>query len=88
MRFRALSTHTLPPTPLTISHVGIAGVVRRNRTLLTGAEMLFWIAIALLVAWAAGAMLAVHELVHILLLIGMTLLLLAFARSHDAAGRG
>ena len=50
--------------------------------------MLFWIAIVLLVSWAAGAILAVHELVHTLLLVGMTLLLLAFARSRDAADRG
>jgi hypothetical protein len=50
--------------------------------------MLFWIAVAMLVAWAAGAILAVHELVHILLLVGMTLLLLAFARGRDVARRG
>lgn len=49
--------------------------------------MLFWIAVTLLVAWAAGALLAVHELVHILLLVGLALLLLAFAQGRDAASR-
>jgi hypothetical protein len=51
------------------------------------AMVLFWIAVALLGLWAAGALLAVHELVHILLLTGLALLLLAFAQGRDATGR-
>jgi hypothetical protein len=51
--------------------------------------MLFKIALALLVAWALGiaGVYAVGQLVHVLLLVGLMLLLLSFARAHDSAAR-
>jgi hypothetical protein len=49
--------------------------------------MLFKIGIALLVAWLLGiiGLYSVGNLVHVLLLAGLLLLLLALARGHDAA---
>jgi hypothetical protein len=51
--------------------------------------MLFKIALVLLVAWVIGVagIFAVGDLVHILLLGGLMLLLLAFLRARDAAVR-
>ena len=51
--------------------------------------MLFKIALALLVVWALGiaGVYAVGQLVHVLLLVGLMLLLLSFARAHKSAAR-
>jgi hypothetical membrane protein len=51
--------------------------------------MLFKIALILLTAWVLGlvGVYNVGELVHVLLLIGLMLLLLAFLRAPDAAVR-
>ena len=51
--------------------------------------MLFTIALALLLAWGLGiaGVYAVGQIVHVLLLIGLMLLLLSFAKAHDAAAR-
>jgi uncharacterized protein DUF5670 len=51
--------------------------------------MLFTIALLLLVVWVLGVLgvYAAGDLVHVLLLIGLMLLLLAFLRARDAAGR-
>ena len=53
------------------------------------ATMLFKIALALLVVWGVGiaGVYAVGQAVHVLLLVGLMLLLLSFARAHDAAAR-
>lgn len=50
--------------------------------------MLLKIALLLLAAWLLGIMgvYRVGELVHILLLAGLTLLLLAFLKARDGAG--
>ena len=52
--------------------------------------MLFKIALALLVAWGLGiaGVYAVGQTVHVLLLVGLLLLLLSFAKRHDAATHG
>jgi hypothetical protein len=49
--------------------------------------MLFKIALALLFAWGLGiaGVYGVGQIVHVLLLIGLMLLLLSFAKAHDAA---
>jgi hypothetical protein len=50
--------------------------------------MLFKIAFALLIAWSLGV-LGVYrggDLMHVLLLVGLMLLLLAFLRARDAGG--
>jgi Family of unknown function (DUF5670) len=63
------------------------GLLERAAT--SGGEMLFKIAFVLLVAWLLGV-LGVYpggELVHVLLLIGLMLLLLALLRARDAAVR-
>lgn len=54
-----------------------------------GGEMLFKIAIALLAAWVIGVLgvYRVGDLVHVLLLGGLMLLLLAFLRARDAVAR-
>jgi hypothetical protein len=51
--------------------------------------MLFKIALVLLTAWVLDlvGVYNVGDLVHVLLLIGLMLLLLAFLRARDAAGR-
>jgi hypothetical protein len=51
--------------------------------------MLFKVALVLLVAWALGVagVFAVGRIVHVLLLVGLMLLLLAFAKGRDAATR-
>jgi hypothetical protein len=51
--------------------------------------MLFKTALALLVAWVIGVLLVdrAGDLVHVLLLVGLGLLLLAFLRARDAAIR-
>jgi hypothetical protein len=51
--------------------------------------MLFTIALALLLVWALGVagVYAAGQIVHVLLLVGLMLLLLSFARAHDAAVR-
>lgn len=51
--------------------------------------MLFTIALLLLVVWVLGVLgvYAAGDLVHVLLLIGLMLLLLAVLRARDAAGR-
>jgi hypothetical membrane protein len=52
--------------------------------------MLFGIALVLLAAWVLGlvGVYNVGDLVHVLLLVGLMLLLLAFLRARDAAVRG
>jgi hypothetical protein len=49
--------------------------------------MLFKIALALLAAWLLGVLglYTIGELVHVLLLVGLGLFLLAFLRARDAA---
>jgi hypothetical protein len=49
--------------------------------------MLFKIALALLCVWGLGVagVYAVGQIVHVLLLVGLLLLLLSFAKAHDAA---
>ncbi|MEO5820586.1 MAG: hypothetical protein ABIT71_08770 [Vicinamibacteraceae bacterium] len=49
--------------------------------------MLFKVALALLVAWGLGiaGVYAIGQIVHVLLLVGLMLLLLSFAKAHDAA---
>ena len=51
--------------------------------------MLFRIALVLLAAWLLGVVgvYTVGDLVHVLLLVGLMLLLLAFLRARDAAVR-
>jgi hypothetical protein len=51
--------------------------------------MLFKIALVLLTAWVLGlvGVYNVGDLVHVLLLIGLMLLLMAFLRARDAAVR-
>lgn len=51
--------------------------------------MLFKAALVLLVAWLLGVLgvYSVGDLVHVLLLIGLMLLLLAFLRAREAAVR-
>jgi hypothetical protein len=53
------------------------------------AKMLFKIALALLATWLLGVLGAyeVGDLVHVPLLVGLMLLLLAFLRARDAALR-
>jgi hypothetical protein len=56
--------------------------------------MLFTVALVLVFAWALGVagVYAVGQIVHAVLLVGLLLLLLSFAKAHDAAthrrGRG
>jgi hypothetical protein len=49
--------------------------------------MLFKIALALLFVWGLGiaGVYAIGQIVHVLLLVGLMLLLLSFAKAHDAA---
>ena len=51
--------------------------------------MLFKVAFVLLIAWLLGILgvYRVGDLVHVLLLVGLMLLLLAFVRARDAAAR-
>jgi hypothetical protein len=51
--------------------------------------MLFKVALALLVAWGLGiaGVYAAGQIVHVLLLVGLLLLLLSFAKAHEAATR-
>ena len=51
--------------------------------------MLFTIAFVLLIAWLLGVLgvYRVGDLVHVLLLVGLMLLLLAFVRAREAAVR-
>jgi hypothetical protein len=51
--------------------------------------MLFKIALALLAVWLLGVLglYTIGDLVHVLLLVGLGLLLLAFLRARDAAAR-
>jgi hypothetical protein len=54
-----------------------------------GGEMLFKTALVLLAAWLLGVLglYSLGDLVHVLLLVGLMLLLLAFLRARDAAVR-
>jgi hypothetical protein len=49
--------------------------------------MLFKIALALLIVWGLGiaGVFAIGQIVHVLLLVGLMLLLLSFAKAHEAA---
>jgi hypothetical protein len=49
--------------------------------------MLFKVALALLIVWGLGiaGVFAIGQAVHILLLVGLLLLLLSFAKAHEAA---
>ena len=51
--------------------------------------MLFKIALALLAIWVLGVigLYSAGDLVHVLLLVGLMLLLLAFLKARDAAAR-
>jgi hypothetical protein len=53
------------------------------------ATVLFNIALALLATWGVGVagLYTIGQMVHVLLLVGLLLLLLSFARAHDAAAR-
>jgi hypothetical protein len=60
-----------------------------ERSAASGGEMLFKIAFVLLVAWLLGVLRVYPggDLVHVFLLTGLMLLLLAFLKARDAAGR-
>jgi hypothetical protein len=60
-----------------------------NARLQSGGEMLFKVSFVLLIAWLLGVLglYGVGDLVHVLLLVGLMLLLLAFLRARDAAVR-
>jgi hypothetical protein len=49
--------------------------------------MLLKIALVLLIVWAlgVGGVYAIGQIVHVLLLVGLLLLLLSFAKAHEAA---
>jgi hypothetical protein len=51
--------------------------------------VLFKIALTLLVIWGLGVagLYVVGQIVHVLLLVGLMLLLLSFAKAHDGAAR-
>lgn len=49
--------------------------------------MLFKVAIALLVIWVIGLIYGIGQLIHVLLLVGIMLLLLSFAKQRDAGIR-
>jgi hypothetical protein len=51
--------------------------------------VLFKIALTLLATWGIGVagLYTMGQLVHVLLLVGLLLLLLSFAKAHDAAAR-
>jgi hypothetical protein len=49
--------------------------------------MLFKAALGLLVVWVLGLVFAVGQIIHILLLVGLMLLLLSFAKSREATVR-
>jgi hypothetical protein len=49
--------------------------------------MLFKVAIALLVVWIIGLIYGIGQLIHVLLLVGIMLLLLSFAKQRDAGIR-
>jgi len=49
--------------------------------------MLLKAAIALLVLWVVGLAYGIGQPVHVLLLVGLMLLLLSFAKGHEAATR-
>lgn len=53
------------------------------------ATVLFKIALTVLVVWGLGVagLYTIGQIVHVLLLVGLMLLLLSFARAHDAAAR-
>jgi hypothetical protein len=60
-----------------------------GRSAAPGGDMLFMIALVLLAAWLLGivGIYNVGTLVHVLLLVGLMLLLLAFLRAREAAVR-
>lgn len=60
-----------------------------ERVAAVGGDMLFKIALALLAIWVLGVigLYSAGDLVHVLLLVGLMLLLLAFLKARDAAAR-
>ena len=78
-----------PPSP----HGGHPAIAVSPRDSASGidatweATMLFKIALALLFVWGLGiaGVYAVGQIVHVLLLVGLMLLLLSFAKAHEAA---
>ena len=60
-----------------------------ERVAAVGGDMLFKIAFALLAIWGLGVigLYSAGDLVHVLLLVGLMLLLLAFLKARDAAAR-
>ncbi len=76
---------------VTTFHYAAERFVSPSGWLRYGDEMLFRIALGLLLAWLLGVigLYRVGDLVHALLLVGLMLLLLAFVTARDAAaGRG
>jgi hypothetical protein len=49
--------------------------------------MLFKVGLGLLVVWALGLVFAVGQIIHVLLLVGLMLLLLSFAKGREATVR-
>jgi hypothetical protein len=49
--------------------------------------MLLKAAITLLVLWVVGLAYGIGQVIHFLLLVGLMLLLLSFAKTHEAATR-
>ena len=49
--------------------------------------MLLKAAIALLGLWVVGLVYGIGQIVHVLLLVGLMLILLSFAKTHEAANR-
>jgi hypothetical protein len=49
--------------------------------------MLFKVALGLLAVWALGLVFAVGQIIHVLLLVGLMLLLLSFAKGREATLR-
>jgi hypothetical protein len=79
----------------TIWHLTATTVLRSaafaswNARLQSGGEMLFKVAFVLWIAWLLGVLglYRVGDLVHLLLLVGLMLLLLAFLRAREVAVR-
>lgn len=84
-----LPAPTVPGVSLQLQQLGSSTFASWERSAASGGEMLFKIAFVLLVVWLLGVLGAypAGDLVHVLLLVSLMLLLLAFLRARDAALR-
>jgi hypothetical protein len=83
----ATSHRAQSATPRSAAHVSSSTVIPSHSRRPSGAGVLLAIALGLLTTWLLGVLSGASALVHVLLLVGLMLLMIAVLMARDAAMR-